>query len=1043
MDPAGAMSSTLEIRLFGELSVTYGDRPVAGINTARSQALLSYLVLHRHAPQSRQRIAFHLWAESTDTQARTNLRKELTYLRRDLPQADCFLLVESKTLQWSPTAPFTLDVMAFEEAVKAAETADPGTILSLLKQAIALYRGNLFASCEDEWIVPERERLQQLYIRALEQLIDQLQQQQDYRSALNYAQQLLRLDSLNEATYCTLMRLYNQSGDRANALQVYHRCMTVLREELGVDPSSTTRKLYEQLLLEDALPLDTVPAQPATSPVSLPLRQTPPKSKSSPLPLIGRKHEWTLIQAWATIETHDIPAPMLLLTGEPGIGKTRLLEELRETVPIALWGRGFAAEMIRPYGIWIDALRSVVLPAAVPPELGCLLPELGQPATAPPDRSRLFDAVVQLLAEWATQHSLVVILDDVQWIDEASSALLHYASRVLSHLPVKFACTARSGELTENAAVTQVMQVLRREQRLQTIELQPFDRGNTAELIHTVNAAHSFDLSVEVVDQVFADSGGNPLFVLEVARALATHSRSQPHSAHTESLEALIGDRLQQLDGAARDLLPWAAALGRSFKPVMVAHVADYPLTQLLGAIEQLERQSIIRPSTSVGNEMGYDFAHDIVRQVVYRQLSEPRRHLLHLQIAHRLHQRSTIDHALAGDIAHHAALGGDHELAASAALLAAERCLKLFAYAEASTLAQRGAKHCQYLEEQTRIRLQLYLLRVLAIAGVTGDRAAQLETEVQQLMDEASRLGLKDDEAIGLEALGTLYFSQSSFGEVHRHSMRAIEVGRAASPVIAARLLAFSGSCLAELGRDVIRAEALLLEAQSLAARVGLELPDIYGGLASVHLHNGRYDAARTLMQQAWRLAQAEQDHWRECNCLTYLVMTELAIGDAIAALSYCEQMATIAAQIQEEGSESTVTAALLALTNYQLQRPDAELVLEEAIAKLKQMDIKRMLAYVWIGAAEVDLQQGRFKVATSRAEAALQAAQIMHHPSETALAWAVFIRGLLALGEPNRAIAQFETLHQQIDRHILSFRAQTALNQAMEQIQAVRSTA
>ncbi|NJN85940.1 MAG: hypothetical protein HC881_06020 [Leptolyngbyaceae cyanobacterium SL_7_1] len=152
------MPLTLQVKLLGEWSITCGDRAITSINTARSQALLAYLILHRHLPQPRQRLASHLWVDSTDTQARSNLRKELTYLRRDLPKAEQFLLVESKTLQWSPIAPFTLDVMEFENALKAAEMADFPVKQALLKQAIALYKGDLLPSCEDEWIVPERDR---------------------------------------------------------------------------------------------------------------------------------------------------------------------------------------------------------------------------------------------------------------------------------------------------------------------------------------------------------------------------------------------------------------------------------------------------------------------------------------------------------------------------------------------------------------------------------------------------------------------------------------------------------------------------------------------------------------------------------------------------------------------------------------------------------------------------------------------------------------------------------------------------------------------
>jgi DNA-binding SARP family transcriptional activator/predicted ATPase len=1040
--------SLLQAKLLGEFSLTCDNQPLIGMTTGRSQALLAYLILHPHAPQPRQRIAFHLWTESTDAQARTNLRKELSYLRRDLPNADQFLLVEAKTLQWSPTAPFTLDVFEFEEAIKAAQTADSDRARSLLEQAIHLYRGDLLPSCEDEWILPERERLQQVRVSALEQLIDRLKEQRDYRTAIAHAQQLLRIDPLSEATYTSLMQLHGLNGDRSAALQTYHRCMSVLREELGVDPSATTRKVYEQLLLQDEALEDELHderlEQKTSTQLPMHLHPLPPPSRLAS-PLVGRQQEWQIIQNWVNVNASDAASTVLLLVGESGIGKTRLLEELREAIPVVLWGRGFAAEMVRPYGIWIDALRSVVLPQAVniSPELGFLLPEIGQPVKAPPDRSHLFDAVVQLLAEWATQSPIVVMLDDIQWVDEASTALLHYASRLLSHLPVKFACTARSGELTENAAISRVVQALRREQRLTTLELQPFDRGRTAELIRSVITDRESALSLEVVDRVFVDSGGNPLFVLEVARALPTRGRSLDQSVPVDNLEALISDRLQQLDPSAREFLPWAAALGRSFKPTTVAQVADYPLPQLLTAIEQLERQSIIRPSTSVGNETGYDFAHDIVRQVVYQQFSEPRRQLIHLQIAHKLKQLSTPDNAMAGDIAHHAWLGGDPLLAASSALLAAERCLKLFAYADAATLAQRGLEQSQSLDPQTRIHLQLSLLRVWILSGVTGDRAIELEAHVHQLMNEASQLGLKDEEAIGLEALGVLYFNQSNFTDVHHHSLRAVEVGRAASPATAARLLAFSGSCLAELGQDMIRAEALLLEAQSLANRVSLEFCDIPSGLGSIQLHNGRYHEARSLLQQSWRLAQVEQDHWREYNCLSYLVMTELEAGDAIAALAYCKEMATIAAKIEGESSESIITEALIALANYQLQQPDSEVVLEQSITSLEQVDAKRVLAYLLIGSAEVDLECGRFQVAMVRAEAALQAAQTIGHPSETILAWALLVQSVLAMGDLARARTEFKALQQHINRRTLSSRAQIAVDRIIQQMQAIPSTA
>lgn len=105
------MAQGCYVQLFGGFALTYNDRPITDLNLGRSQLLLAYLILHRGIAQPRQRVAFQLWPESTDAQARTNLRKALSHLRRALPHADQLLLIEHQSLQWSPTADGVLDVM--------------------------------------------------------------------------------------------------------------------------------------------------------------------------------------------------------------------------------------------------------------------------------------------------------------------------------------------------------------------------------------------------------------------------------------------------------------------------------------------------------------------------------------------------------------------------------------------------------------------------------------------------------------------------------------------------------------------------------------------------------------------------------------------------------------------------------------------------------------------------------------------------------------------------------------------------------------------
>lgn len=238
----------LEIRILGGLTITYRQKTVNNLGTSRTQSLLVYLLLHRHTTQSRQQIAFSLWPNSLDSQARTNLRKELHNLRRHLPQADIYLHTNASQLGWQHQAPFWLDVAAFEQAIAKVDKHSETDTLSHLEQAVALYKGDLLPTMYDEWLGPLRDNLQQQFSQALAQLVALLTKQEKYASALTYGEKLLRLDPLREATYQQLMLLHDQLGNRAMALQIYHRCMTILRDELGIDPNSTTQQMYNQLL---------------------------------------------------------------------------------------------------------------------------------------------------------------------------------------------------------------------------------------------------------------------------------------------------------------------------------------------------------------------------------------------------------------------------------------------------------------------------------------------------------------------------------------------------------------------------------------------------------------------------------------------------------------------------------------------------------------------------------------------------------------------------------------------------------------------------
>jgi len=189
-------SPALRIRLLGDLEIRRGGEVLPPLESARAASLLAYLLPHRDAPQPRQRLAFLLWPDSTEAQARTNLRHLLHLLRRALPDADRWLDVTLRTLQWRPEAPVWFDVAAFEEGITRAAREENDLALAALREAVDVYRGDLLAGHDDEWLLGERERLHLLYLDALEGLARLLESRGDLADAVAYAERLLRHEPL-------------------------------------------------------------------------------------------------------------------------------------------------------------------------------------------------------------------------------------------------------------------------------------------------------------------------------------------------------------------------------------------------------------------------------------------------------------------------------------------------------------------------------------------------------------------------------------------------------------------------------------------------------------------------------------------------------------------------------------------------------------------------------------------------------------------------------------------------------------------------------
>lgn len=303
----------LKISLFGEFSLVFQGRPAPHFGGDRPISLLAYLLLHRQTAVSRQHLAFTLWPDSGDSQARANLRNLFYTLRQTLPAADTYLVADSMTLHWRTDADFSLDVAEFEAALAAARTAvSDAEKMGWLETAVSLYRGDLLPGNYDDWIIPRREELRQAYLDSLHQLVQLREQSGDYRAAAGTSQRLIQNDPLDEPAYVQLMRLHALSGDRAGVRRVYEQCVNALRRELDVEPGPATEAAYEQLLRLEAAP------PPASQPAPVPLRPLPLPTPATPF--IGREAELAHIAELLA----DPSCRLLTIVGQGGIGKTRL-----------------------------------------------------------------------------------------------------------------------------------------------------------------------------------------------------------------------------------------------------------------------------------------------------------------------------------------------------------------------------------------------------------------------------------------------------------------------------------------------------------------------------------------------------------------------------------------------------------------------------------------------------------------------------------------------------------------------------------------------
>ena len=592
----------LRARLLGGLDVELNGAVIDSSASQRPWAMFGYLALAPR-PVPRAELANRFWPDVLDKSARASLRSALWALRRQLGD---WLVVESERVGLREDAGLWIDVREFERLAAAAP-----------EQALLLCRGELLEGVEDEWALAARERHRERVIDLMEGLAQAAARRGETRAAIDLTRRQVERDPLDEEAHQRLIARLHAAGDRAGAVRTYRALAGRLQRELGVAPSGQTRGLLEQVRAPQATPAPTLAGASVQSP---PL-----------LPLVGRDGELAELQrAWQAAAAGS--GAVALLRGEAGIGKSRMAAELRRRARAAgaITAASAALDLggTAPLSLWAELIRELLpcLPApsadaAWPEDLAVLTAEL--PAhfarSSPPSsrvapdlqRTRLFEAVVALLACAAEQGPLLLVLEDAHSADAPSLELAGYAARRAAALPVMMLITRR--ELPHRAEADLLEQALRARGLLACeLRLGPLGAGPMAAL-----ARSAASLSEQDVERVVERADGNALLAVEAARALA---RGEDEVA--PSLRASARTSLTPLSGEARRLVEMAAVAARPLEPLEIDGLSLAEPQE--AAALALQTGMLFASDGRVG------FRHALLRDAVYEEIAEPRRRGLH-----------------------------------------------------------------------------------------------------------------------------------------------------------------------------------------------------------------------------------------------------------------------------------------------------------------------------------------------------------------------------------------------------------------------------
>lgn len=942
----------LRIHLLGGFLIDMEGQTLPPIPSTVGRSLFAYLVTYRGLRHTRDLLAGTFWPDRSESSARKRLSQTLWQIQtalQEVPSSGGFLDVRHGTVAFDTTADFWLDVAAFDEHTSAAEGLGVGSERqqrSELDAAVALFRGEFLAGFYEDWTVVERERLRSSYLIALERLVALHKGRADYDTALAFGRRLTLHDPMREDAHQEVMRLCFLLGRPIEALYQYERCAAILAEELGSEPTAQTTELRDHIAqLRDKGERPFAPSH-----------RSPLLDVGRRIPLVGRREE--RVTALRRLEDAlSGRGGVLLIEGEAGIGKTRLLQELANDAQwrglSILWVECSEGQMLHPLRTLRAAFESgltrlqaqqlaelldeVVLVelARIAPAVRHWLPHLPDPARLRPaeERERMSHAVSQTLLALSRLNPTVLFVDDAQWSDAESATALAEIAGQLQDARLLICVAFRSDEARERPELWELLMRLDRSSQPERVMLSALTPSESTLLVEESIATGS--VATEVAAELYHETGGNPLFLIETLRA--RHEENQAIESDwgdsavpvASGISQVIARRFAGLEVDGRRVLETVAVSSRLGDPAVVAEATGLPRLVVLSAFDELLRRGAL-----VEARDGYDFTHDQVRRVILDGLDPDYRRQLHydtaLAIEHSRPERLE-------ELAYHYTQADAAEQAAHYSIAAGHKALGMAAYDTAAQHFESAAGWGAGMERFDTLGIWEEVLDVLGrreeqckvidqMEAAAHTTAAQMETARRRVRllgyegrhPEATAIG---EAALALNGSKTSRGAlQQTLGLILSHSGRPAEAvahlsaavsALGENPAAEARARCDLGNVLSavqryeEAEKELRRALAVYEE---LKDRRGVV--EAAGELAVLQMEQGDVAGAIELYRHTLRLARDIGYRRREGVTLLNLgnaLYFESRVGEAL--FEY-EEAAAVFAAIGDREGEALVRA-------------------------------------------------------------------------------------------------------------------------------------